>query len=188
MRTGKLFLGIAVILTSCVFQNTRSPEIENDPSIAFPQFFSHPAVKVGDGSTPYELNGVTLQVIMIAANDFLPPTQKKKPCWDRQEAYRYRVIRQGNIIFVDISEDIEFCGLKYVSVDSGAQYAISTDGRILSRLIGAEPAGPIHATLPDAGDEKVLTPPDAGPGPMPTPMPAPAPVQSSDGGPPGTPS
>jgi hypothetical protein len=188
MRTGKLFLGIVVILTSCVLQSTRSSAVENDTSIAFPQFFAHSATKVGDKSVPYELDGVTLQAIMIAANDFLPPGKKEKPCWDRQEAYRYRVIRQGNIIFVDISEDIYFCGLKYVSVDSGAKYAISTDGRILRRLIGAEPEGPVSPALPDAGSEGILTAPDAGGGPMPQPMPTPAPPQDPDGGTPGAPS
>ncbi len=188
MRTGKLFLGIAVILTSCVLQGTRSPVIENDNSIAFPQFFAHSAIKVGSESVPYELDGVTLQAILIAANDFLPPGKKERTCWDRQEAYQYRVIRQGEIIFVDISEDIAFCGLKYVSVDSGAQYAISTDGRILRRLLGAEPEGPVNPALPDAGSEKVLTAPDGGADPMPPPLPAPASPQAPDGGAPGTPS
>jgi hypothetical protein len=64
MRTGKLFLGIAATLTSCVLQSTRSSVIENDTSIAFPQFFAHSATKAGDESVPYELDGVTLQAIL----------------------------------------------------------------------------------------------------------------------------
>ncbi|MFL5350619.1 MAG: hypothetical protein ACJ8AT_38090 [Hyalangium sp.] len=161
--------------------------IENDTSIAFPQFFARPAVKVGGESVPYEVDGVTLRAIMIAANDFLPPDKKEKQCWDRQEAYQYRVIRQGDILFVDISEDIQYCGLKYVSVDSGAQYAISSDGRILRRLIGAEPEGPVSPAQPEAASQKVLTAPDAGADPMPPPMPEPAPPQAPDSGVPGTP-
>jgi hypothetical protein len=109
---------------------------------------------VGVGDVPYELDGVVLRAIMIAANDYRPPGDKDQPCWDRQEAHQYRVIRQGNVIFVDISEDLEFCGLKYVSVDSGAKYAISTDGRIMRRIMGAEPEEPLSPATPDAGDQR----------------------------------
>src|SRR5690348_8949525 len=72
-----------------------------------------------DEAGPYELDGVVLRAIMIAANDFLPPALDKTPCLARPEAYQYRVIRQGDIVFVHIMEDLEHCGLQYIAVDSG---------------------------------------------------------------------
>jgi hypothetical protein len=82
--------------------------------------------------------------ILVLASD------KERSCGNRQEAQRYRVIRQGNIIFVRIDEDTAFCGGGYLSLDSGAKYAISTDGRILRRLVDGEPEEPFTAQAPDA--------------------------------------
>jgi hypothetical protein len=96
----------ATILLDCVRSPTsQSTPLEEDTSIVFPKFYERFPVVVGDQGLPYELDGVTLRAITIAANDFIPPRSKERPCWQRQEAYRYRVIRQGDIIFVDISED-----------------------------------------------------------------------------------
>jgi hypothetical protein len=125
--------------------------VENDRSIIFPQFFEQTAVEVGAQGAPYELEGIVLQAIMIAANDFLPPSAKERPCEDRQEAHRYRVIRQGNVVFVRIDEDPAFCGGGYVPLDSGAKYAISADGRILRRVVDGEPEFPHEPAIPDAG-------------------------------------
>ena len=52
---------------------------------------------------------------------------------------------------MQIEDDVEFGGLKYLSLDTGAHYAISPDGRILRRSFGAEPnPAPVPVT-PDAG-------------------------------------
>jgi hypothetical protein len=125
--------------------------VENDRSIVFPQFFEQSVVEVGARGELYELDGVVLQAIMIAANDFLPPSTKERPCWDRQEAHRYRIIRRDPVIFVRIDEDSAACGGGYVSLDSGAKYAISTDGRILRRVVDGEPEGLLGPGTPDAG-------------------------------------
>jgi hypothetical protein len=153
MRTRILAFGVGCALTGCV-QHPRPVPIQNDRSIVFPQFFEQDPVEVGAKADPYELEGVVLQAITIAANDFLPPSTKDRPCWDRPEAHRYRVIRQGPIIFVRIDEDAAFCGGGYVSLDSGAKYAISTDGRILRRVVDGEPEGPFEPQTPDAANPR----------------------------------
>ncbi|HYO57411.1 hypothetical protein, partial [Archangium sp.] len=140
MRATSLLLGLAAILASCSWlRPQRQVPPEEDRTIVFPRFFEHSAIKIGAGEGPYELDGVVLQAILIAARDFLPPPEKDQPCRNRLEAHRYRVIRRGDIIFVQIEDDDEFCGLKYLSLDTGAKYAISIDGRILRRIIGTEP-------------------------------------------------
>ena len=125
--------------------------VENDRSIVFPQFFEQPAVELGAPGAPFELDGVVLQALVIAANDFVPPSDKARACGDRLEAHRYRVIRKGSTIFVRIEEDPAFCGGGYVSLDSGAKYAISTDGRILRRVVDGEPEGFSEGGPADAG-------------------------------------
>jgi hypothetical protein len=189
---------LAIFLGGCARSpGMRSVPAENDSSIVFPQFFEQTAVEVGAGAMPYELDGATLRAIMVATNDFLPPTSKELPCWERPEAYRYRVIRQGDVIFVHMMENLEYCGLQYIAVDSGAKYAVSTDGRILRRLIGAEPeaiprpgtpsandAGP---SVPDSSLSVPLSPPrpegqDGGIGIVPLAPPPPT-TMNRDGGP-----
>ncbi|HEX8436599.1 hypothetical protein [Archangium sp.] len=152
MRTKNLTLGLAVILASCVLPQRPVP-VENDRSIVFPRFFEHSAVEVGAGGAAYELDGVVLRAVMRAANDFLPPGNGKRPCVKTQEAHRYRVIRQGNIIFVRIDENLEFCGLQYVALDTGVTYAISAEGRILRRVFDGQPDQPLYAETPDAGGQ-----------------------------------
>jgi hypothetical protein len=145
----------AMVLAGCARSpGTRQIPMENDDSITFPQFFADSAVAIGAGDKPYELDGSTLRAISIAANDFLPSGDEDRPCWRRQEAYRYRVIRQGDIIFVRIMEDPDHCGQQYISVDTGAKYAISTNGRILRRVVGAEPEAPWATQVPDAGEPR----------------------------------
>jgi hypothetical protein len=172
MKIKSMLLGLAVIVMACARATWPQPApLENDRSVALPQFFSAPAIQLGAEATPYELDGVVLKAIMVATNDFLRPGSEKPTCWGSPEAHRYRVIRKENIIFVRIDEDLGFCGLQYVSVDTGAEYAISIDGRILRRIIDGEPESFRGAapTAPDAGVQ-VLTdapsantsPPDAG--------------------------
>jgi hypothetical protein len=152
MRTKNLPLGLAVILASCVLPQRPVP-VGDDRSIVFPRFFEHSAVAVGAGGAAYELDGVMLRAVMIAANDFLPPGSRKRPCVETQEAHRYRVIRQDNIIFVRIDENLEFCGLQYVSLDTGVTYAISAEGRILRRVFDGQSDQPLYAESPDAGGQ-----------------------------------
>jgi hypothetical protein len=143
---------LAVSLYSCLRNPSPPPvRVEDDKSIRFPRFFEQQAITVGARSDPYELDGVTLRAIQIAANDFLPPSDKNPPCEFRQEAQRYRVIRQGDIIFVYVYEDPKSCGFTSPALDSGAKYAISVDGRILRRVIDGQPEEPFEPVKLDAG-------------------------------------
>ncbi|HVG62175.1 MAG TPA: hypothetical protein VNA24_26660, partial [Hyalangium sp.] len=148
-----LVVGVAVVVASCIKPTwPASAPLENDRSIAFPDF--HSAVEIGGGTTPYELDGVVLKAIMIAMKDYVRPEDKDQTCWGSPEAHRFRVIRQGGIIFVRIDEDLEFCGLQYLSLDSGAKYAISTDGRILRRVFDGGPERGFAPVVPDAGGQQ----------------------------------
>jgi hypothetical protein len=152
MKPRDLPLLIAVLLSGCLrTPGPRPAPLEDNPSFVFPQFFEHAAVQVGAGNAPYELDGVTLRALSLAANDFLPPSAEKRPCQDTQVVLRYRFIRQGSVIFVRIYEDPALCGLSYLALDSGAKYAISTDGRILRRVFDGQPEGPFAPESADAG-------------------------------------
>lgn len=145
----------AIILSDCIRSSTTHPTPEEeDTSIIFPRFYDRFPVVVGEQGLPYELDGVTLRAITIAANDFIPPTTKERPCWQRQEAHFYRVIRRGDIIFVDISWNSQYCKVGFGILDGGVRYAISTDGRILRRLFDGEPEGPFGPESPDAGEQE----------------------------------
>jgi hypothetical protein len=124
---------------------------EEDRAIAFPDFDARALVKVGDQGQPYELDGVMLRAITIAADDYIPQGSKSRSCWDRQEAQSYRVIRQGEIIFVSIEADASACKLDALLLDNGMRYAIRTDGRILRRLATGEPDGSPRTGSSDAG-------------------------------------
>ncbi|HEX5750956.1 MAG TPA: hypothetical protein VFZ09_32320 [Archangium sp.] len=165
----------------------------------FPRFFERSTVQLSADGQPYELDGAVLRAIMIAANDFLPPGGKTQPCWKRQEAHRYRIIRQGDIVFVRIDEDLESCGLQYVSLDTGVTYAIHTDGRILRRVFdgqpGAEPLPPdaLDAGSPGSSPDAAVpapvdepSPQDGGSGPVSS-GPVPAAPSAPDGGTPPVP-
>ena len=138
MRLRNLPLALTIILSSCALFQKPAPR-EEDTSVRFPDFRQHFATTLGEQGKPYELDGATLSAISIAANDFIPPGYKGRSCWDRQEAQLYRVIRQGDIIFVDISTNPAACGHGAIPLDGGAKYAISIDGRILRRLFDGEP-------------------------------------------------
>jgi hypothetical protein len=207
MKARNPFLVLVVFLTNCAKPPSYHPvPVENDKSIVFPQFFDQPPVNVGAGGGLYQLDGVVLRAIMIAASDFLPPPDdKEQPCWRRWEAQQYRVVRQGEIVFVRIDDNLEFCGLNYISLDSGVEYAISTSGRILRRIFDADPIDSPSPAAPDAGTHAIPTnpppfsvggpPQDAPPPPLPAergdggttgpagPVPPPAPPSAPDGGP-----
>jgi hypothetical protein len=164
MRINPLPLILVVTLSGCV----RSPgppstPVENDISIIFPDFPERDVVDVGAPGQPYELDGEMLRAVMIAADDFLPPGAKNPPCRNRQEAQRYRVIRQGDIVFVHIHEDHAYCGLSYPALDSGAKYAISIDGRILRRVSDGQPEEIIDLEPADGGRQKTRAEPGVPP-------------------------
>jgi hypothetical protein len=164
MRINPLPLILVVTLSGCV----RSPgppsaPVENDLSIIFPDFPERDVVDVGAPGQPYELDGEMLRAVMIAANDFLPPGAKNPPCRNRQEAQRYRVIRQGDIVFVHIYEDHAYCGRSYPALDSGAKYAISIDGRILRRVSDGQPEKIVDLEPTDGGHQKTRAEPGVPP-------------------------
>ena len=128
--------------------------MKEDLSIVFPSFFAQAPVTSG---VPYELDGATLKVLSIAANDFLPRKDDPAGCEGTQEAHLYRVIRQGDLFFVRIDPNPGHCGQARGALDSGAKYAIHRDGRILRRVIdGLEPyVGPGDASTPVPGEPGV---------------------------------
>lgn len=137
MRLRNLPLALTVVLSSCALLQKPAPQ--EDASIRFPDFHERFATTLGEQGKPYELDGATLRAITIAANDFTPPKGRDRQCWEKQESHRYRIIRQGDIIFVRISTDPVACEHKVLVLDAGATYAISTEGRILRRLFDGEP-------------------------------------------------
>ncbi|MBZ4417548.1 hypothetical protein [Myxococcus sp. RHSTA-1-4] len=147
-----LLLVAVVVLSGCARnQGWRPAPVEEDTSIVFPDLFDREAARMSAQSQPYELDGVLLRAIAIAANDFLPPDSTKRSCWNRQESYRYRVIKQGDVVFVRLSADPESCKPGPRMLDGGVKYAISTDGRILRRLFDGEPETLPTSEGPDAG-------------------------------------
>ena len=94
-------------------------------------------VPVFDSSFPVDvaLDGYTLQAIRIAADDYLDPDPRERPCRDKQTSYGYRARRVGDVIFVRIDFKPENCGRDIGMLDDGVTYAISVDGRILRRAL-----------------------------------------------------
>jgi hypothetical protein len=141
---------IAVALSTCVpGSRGQIAAQEQDKSIVFPDFSAHFPIVFGAQGQPYELDGVTLRAIATAANDFLPMGSKDQPCWERQDAHRYQVIRRGDIIFVRISQDPAKCDKLFL--DGSRRYAISVDGRILRSLSTGEPDGSSNLGPADSG-------------------------------------
>ena len=130
MRMSSLSFLLIASLWSCVRSPSPAPmRVEEDTSIRFPQFFDQAAIEVGSQGALYQLDGVTLRALVIAANDFLPPGDKSRSCEYRQEAQRYRVLRQDDIIFIYILPDYQYCGQSR-PLDGGVRYAISTSSRL----------------------------------------------------------
>lgn len=142
-------LSAVLLLTGCL--RPMRDAWTNDASIKFPPFFEQPAEEVGADGGTVELSGSTLHALEVAAADFLGPQDANTPCVNRRESHQYRVIQRQGIIFIRIDEDPRACGLTAPALDSGAQYAVGSDGRILRRLRDGEP------------DDSRL-PTDAGPG------------------------
>jgi hypothetical protein len=151
----KLSLLAAMMLMSCLRNSSSVPgRLEEDESIVLPKFYESFPVMVGEQGRLYELDGVTLRAITIAANDFIPPQPKDRQCWDRQEAQLYRVIRQGDIVFVRIDANPAYCEPKLLMFDSGVEYAITVGGRILRRRFDGEPREPLRPGTLDAGTQE----------------------------------
>ncbi|QSQ11878.1 hypothetical protein [Myxococcus landrumensis] len=159
----RLLLLVLILLMSCMRQPTsRSALPLEDTSIAFPDFFAREALPLDVPGQPYVLDGALLRALKIAADDFLPPELRGPSCWNRQESYRYRVLRQAGVYFVSIAADPEACRPEPRLLDGGVRYAIGLDGRILRRHFDGEPATPsIQASPPDAGTS--VAPVDATP-------------------------
>lgn len=151
MRTQCLLVGL--LLWSCVKTPMKPlPLAEEDASIVFPEFSGPVAAGVGQSRVPSDVDGATLQALMTARNDFLSGDSRDPSCWNRPEAWRYRVIRQGELFFIRIQADPALCAGNLMMLDSGAKYAISSDGRILRRLFTGQPDWTPRSTTPDAGD------------------------------------
>jgi hypothetical protein len=153
MRTPGLLVGM--ILLSCVKSPMPPlPSTEEDVSIVFPEFSGPVDTVVSQPGASYDVDGATLQVLLTALNDFLPADSRDPSCWNRPDAWRYRIIHQGDIFFIRIQADPAFCAGKLMMLDSGAKYAISSDGRILRRLFTGQPDWTTGSETPDAGDGK----------------------------------
>jgi hypothetical protein len=149
----RLLLFVAPLwLMGCMRNSPSAQRGEEDKSIVMPDFYDRFPVIVGKQDQLYELDGVTLRALAVAFNDFLPPATKARDCWDTPEAHQLRVIRRGDIIFVEISANPEACGRSMILFDYGAEYAISVDGRILRRRFDGEPNGPLGSV--DAGTQE----------------------------------
>jgi hypothetical protein len=146
----RLLLAV-ILLSSCMRSSRLASREDEDTSIVFPNFHEQFAVRVGEPGRPYELDGVTLRALTIALDELYPPGSKDQSCWSRPEAHRYRVIRQDDIIFVEISPQPGSCEGGLLLLDSGARFAIHADGRILRRHFDGEPGGPFDLKAPDAG-------------------------------------
>jgi hypothetical protein len=157
MKGKSLFL--ATLLSGCLRSaNPQATILEEDKSIIFPEFDTELPTVVGAKGYPYELDGVTLRAITVAANDYNPPGSQTRDCWHTQEAQEYRVIRRGDIIFVRISANPSYCEMNVMLIDNGLRYAISLDGRILRRLGAGEPDGS-RLKASDAGVREPLSEP-----------------------------
>jgi hypothetical protein len=150
-----LHLLVALALSGCV-RNPSPPVVSSggETTIAFPDLARGDARRVGEEGAAHILDGVTLRALQLAAQDFLPPGPEDRPCWRRPEAYDYRVLRQGNVIFVHIHMAPGRCGREFLAFDSGAKYAISTEGRILRRAFEGEPEAPFIPPSPAAGEQE----------------------------------
>lgn len=155
-------LVLALVFSGCA----RRPEpfsapVMNDRSVTFPLSAAREVVRVGTPGQVYELDGEVLQAVEVAANDLFPPGLPMTSCRNKREAHTFRFSRQGDIVFVYIDENPAYCGRRYASLDSGAKYAVHTDGRILRRIVDGidEDDGVWRLKTPDGGVVTVIAEP-----------------------------
>lgn len=160
MTSRALIFVAAIALSSCV----RKPQqfwmpAGHDRAIIFPLSVGRGLIEVEEQQATYDLDGEVLRALMIAGNDYIPPGIPNPPCWARLDALKYRFTRRDDIIFVYIDEDFDRCGIKLRPIHHGAKYAISTDGRILRRIIDGwdEDDHVWSLTTPDGGTVTVVT-------------------------------
>jgi hypothetical protein len=132
-----------------------------DKSVTFPLSPAREVVKVGAPGQVYELDGEVLRAVEVAANDLFPPGLPVTSCRNKREAHTFRFSRQEDIVFIFIDEDPAYCGRRYASLDSGAKYAVHTDGRILRRIVDGidEDDGVWRLKTPDGGVVTVIAEP-----------------------------
>ncbi|RKG94515.1 hypothetical protein D7V97_38740 [Corallococcus sp. CA053C] len=149
----RLLLVGALLLAGCPRrQGTSSASSPEDLSIVFPDFSTRQALSVGAPGTTYALDGALLRAVFVAADAFLPREQEDRSCWSRREAWRFRILREGDIAFVRMDADPRACAPGVLLLDGGATYAVRlSDGRILRRLHDGEPVGTPLPGSPDAG-------------------------------------
>ncbi|MGZ3458184.1 MAG: hypothetical protein ACXU86_06705 [Archangium sp.] len=129
MKAKSLALLLLVISPGCFLH--RGWFEHRDSSV---RMLSYDSIMAGD-----HIDGPTFRALKVAADDFFPAWGPPRACIDTPEAYKYYSVRRGEIIYVAILQDPSHCGRAYSSLDSGARYAISIDGRILRRLLDGEP-------------------------------------------------
>jgi hypothetical protein len=155
----------ALILSSCLRSAGVPPsQQEEDRSIVFPMFFGVKGANIDEQGGVFEMDGTVLQALTVASLDFLSLSSLPKGCWSGPEGHRYGLIRQGDIIFIDISADLINCWHEFMPMDYGAVYAISSGGRILRRVFSADPDYPNPLRESDAGVSGVPDDRDSVPG------------------------
>ncbi|WP_224360690.1 hypothetical protein [Hyalangium versicolor] len=158
MRYSSLFT--LIFLLSCVRSpNSAALPSYDDESIVFPDFHGSASIIVGESGKAYELDGVVLRALMVAASDLIPFTDETKPCSETLEALGFQVVRQGDLIFVSVHADLARCGHPFLSLDSGVKYAINKEGRILRRVRDGESGTPADSAASDAGPGKLFQEP-----------------------------
>ncbi|NNB90564.1 MULTISPECIES: hypothetical protein [Corallococcus] len=150
----RLLLVGAVLCAGCMRREANPSDslASEDRSIVFPEMFAREALTVAAPGQPYSLEGGLLQAMVVAADDFLPRQPEGRSCWSRREAHRFRLLREGGIVFIRMDLDPRACEPGGLSLDGGVTYAVRlSDGRILRRLHDGEPEGPLGPGGPDAG-------------------------------------
>ncbi|MBM7112003.1 hypothetical protein [Archangium primigenium] len=162
MNVKDIALASLLALTGCGLFVRQGPPLiplEDDPSVVFPPFFDRVPTEVGASGGITLVDGEALRALQIAANDFLPPDSADVPCALKKEAQSYRILRQGDVFFISISENPAHCGRESPALDSGARYAIRRDGRILRRRLDGQPEFPRE---PSTDSDGTWTPAEPG--------------------------
>jgi hypothetical protein len=142
------------LLVSACARGPGAPSIspQQEISIVFPRFLDEESILLGQPGKNYNLDGASLQALMVVVSDFFPPDSPREPCLSKPSAHRFLLTRRGDIIFVEIYADISSCDWKLLGMDYGARYAISMDGRILRRLAIGEPDGVLAPSPAESRD------------------------------------
>jgi len=129
LRKAALFS--ALLILSCV-RTLPSWYSHQDTGIQMPVFHE---------GEEQRLDGLALQALRVAAEDFLPASREATSCAETLAAYEFQIIRRSELIFVRIAPNRTACGGQVHGLDGAARYAINTDGQILRRLLDTEPEG-----------------------------------------------